>query len=69
MGSHRPYKRSLAFRLDDVYERYYGVKPKISHEAEADVQALLLSAIAIPVEFLHALDNNAVLLSAVKKCW
>lgn len=62
-------KKRLTFRLEDVYERCYGVKPNMAHEAEADVQALLLSAIATPAEFLKAVDCNAILFTSVKKCW
>lgn len=69
IGNPMSCKKRLTFRLEDVYERYYGVKPNMSHEAEADVQALLLSAIATPVEFLNAVDSNAILLSTVNKCW
>lgn len=67
--SHQSCKKRLTFRLEDVYERCYGVKPKMAHEAEADVQALLLSAIATPAEFLKAVDSNAIPFTSVKKCW
>ncbi len=62
-------RKRLTFKLEDVYERVYGEKPEMSHVAEADVLALLLSAIATPVEFLNAVDIDAVPLANIKKCW
>lgn len=62
-------RKRLTFRLEDVYERVYGEKPPMSHEAEADVIALLLAAIATPVEFLNAIDSESIPLVSIKKCW
>ncbi|XP_057369139.1 three-prime repair exonuclease 1-like [Daphnia carinata] len=62
-------RKRLTFRLEDVYERVYGQKPVTSHVAEADVIALLLSAIATPIEFLNAIDCDSVPFTSIKKCW
>jgi hypothetical protein len=62
-------RKRLHFRLEDVYERVYGERPPVSHAAEADVIALLLSAIATPVEFLSAIDSLSIPLVNIKKCW
>ncbi|XP_032782017.2 three-prime repair exonuclease 1 [Daphnia magna] len=62
-------RKRLTFRLEDVYERVYGQKPATSHVAEADVIALLLSAIATPTEFLNAVDCDSVPFTSIKKCW
>ncbi|XP_055607806.1 three-prime repair exonuclease 1 [Uranotaenia lowii] len=53
------------FRLCDVYERYYGTPPKISHYAEADVKALLKCAIADAKAFVHYSEQNCVRLCDV----
>ena len=62
-------RKRLTFKLEDVYERVYGEKPGTSHAAEADVLALLLSAIATPVEFLNAIECDAIPLTNITKCW
>lgn len=62
-------RKRLTFRLEDVYERVYGQKPATSHVAEADVIALLLSAVATPIEFLNAVDCDSVPFTSIKKCW
>lgn len=57
------------YNLEAIYERRYGKKPLTTHHAEADVQTLLLAAVAHPMPFLNAVDLGAVPFDVIKKCW
>lgn len=56
-------------KLEFIYERVYGEKPKQSHRAEDDVLSLLLVAVASPREFLHQVDDTSMPFEIVKKKW
>ena len=64
-----PKRVRLSFALKAVYQRIYGCDPEELHEAEADVKTLLLSAIAMPNEFMEAVDSNAKPFALIDKKW
>ncbi|KAI9555832.1 hypothetical protein GHT06_018349 [Daphnia sinensis] len=62
-------KIRLSYKLDVIYERFYGRIPDKSHEAEADVKTLLLLATFSPEEFFYAVQSSAIPLRDVPKSW
>lgn len=62
--SHLPPR--LSYKLTEIYKRTFGHLPKVSHEAEDDCVALMKVIKKRSPEFLHWIDKNAVLFSAVK---
>lgn len=66
-GIEQPIKKS--FRLEDFYERRFGEKPPVSHEAKDDVLSLLYSSMSIRDDFVEAVSATAIPFVTIKKSW
>lgn len=55
-----------SYKLPDIYKRFFGKLPDVSHQAEADVVTLLKCAIAVKSKFAQYADNNCIPFKDVK---
>lgn len=64
-----PFSDRPKFDLGSIYERTFGVEFPHSHQAEADVQALMMIAISKGADFIREVDLCAAPFEGINKCW